>query len=69
MIDTAVPTALRGEIGGGLIALAPDVPERAAAEEATDPGREEVVIGFSIFLAESCNRVFTTEYLVTSSIC
>jgi hypothetical protein len=60
MIDTAIPTALMGEIGGGLTVTVAAEPARAAAEEAIGPGRtfEEAVAaaaaaGFSIFLAES----------------
>jgi hypothetical protein len=60
MIDTAIPTALIGEIVGGFTVPVAAEPARAAAEEAIGPGStfEEAAAGaaaagFSIFLAES----------------
>lgn len=61
MIDTVVPTALRGVMTTfGIVGV--EV-ERLAAEEAICPGSGEVVVGLFSFLADNCKRVLTTRQI------
>lgn len=62
MMDRVVPTALRGETILGVVEVEED---KAAAEEAIDPGRGEVGVGVLSFLADSCRRVLTTAHIST----